>query len=41
MHNNEFYIDSIVNLLIKYKHKVSFIEIDKYQSFGVPEDIDY
>ena len=40
MHNNEFYIDSLVNLLNENNYKVSFIEIDKYQSFGVPEDID-
>ena len=37
--NNEFYIDEMMNLLIKDGLKVGIFEVDKYICWGTPDDL--
>lgn len=37
--NNEFYVDSIIGLAIKKGNKVKVFDVDKYISWGKPEDL--
>ncbi len=38
--NNEFYLDSVPNLLIQAGQKVALFELDKYIGWGTPDDLE-
>jgi len=37
--NNEFYLDSCINIALKLKLKVSFIKVKNYISWGTPKEL--
>ncbi|MGD9722736.1 MAG: NTP transferase domain-containing protein [Pirellulales bacterium] len=38
--NNEFYLDSVVNVLLAESRRVLAFEVDKYIGWGTPEDLE-
>jgi hypothetical protein len=38
--NNEFYLDSVANVLIAAGKSVMAFEVDKYIGWGTPEDLE-
>ena len=39
MVNNEFYLDTCVEIALKLKMKVSYIKVKKYISWGTPKEL--
>ena len=38
--NGEFYVDSLMNILIKLKYKIKVFEVENYICWGTPDDFE-